>query len=268
MIEQYIEIVFNKNISPGTFLMGLRSEEIVLRAMPGQFVMIRVRSGVDPLLRRPFSICGTEGDDLFLILYRVVGSGTSIMAESREGEGFSVLGPLGKGFEIPKDNQIPLLVAGGMGVAPLFFLAQAMKSRPVPFMMGFGSASEIISIDQIGDLPVEVSLATDDGTQGYAGPVTDLLQAHLRQHEPEKGPLSVFSCGPGPMLKTVAAMTVDKGISCQVSMEAVMACGLGACQGCAVKASSEEKRVYYHVCKDGPVFPAQSIDWKTRSFPV
>ena len=262
MFEQYVEIVFNKKIISGTFLLGFRSEEIVTTAKPGQFVMIRVRSGVAPLLRRPFSISGTEGDDLFFILYRVVGPGTAIMAETKKGERLSVLGPLGKGFEIPKNNQIPLLVAGGIGVAPLIFLAQTVKSRPVQFMMGFGSASEIIAIDWMGRLPVDVSIATDDGTSGHAGPVTDLLEAYLRQNRGLKDSLSVFTCGPGPMLKKLAALTIDHDIPCQVSMEAAMACGLGACQGCAVKASSDEKRAYFHVCKEGPVFPVQAIDWK------
>ena len=127
MIEQHIEIVFNNRINSDTFLMGLRSPEIVKAARPGQFVMIRVRAGSDPLLRRPFSICGIR-DDLFLVLYRVVGQGTAIMAEIREGERLSVLGPLGVGFDVPKSEQVPLLVAGGIGIAPLFFLAQSMKT--------------------------------------------------------------------------------------------------------------------------------------------
>jgi len=263
MIEQHTEIVFNKEIARDTFLMGLRSPEMVSEAEPGQFVMIRVRSGIDPLLRRPFSICGIQDDELLLILYRVVGKGTAIMAETPEGERLSVLGPLGKGFELPNTHQLPLLVAGGIGVAPLLFLAQAMKSGPIQLMMGFGSASEIIAIEQILEFMIDVIIATDDGSAGHAGPVTDLMEAYLRPSRLKRDSVSVFACGPEPMLKKVAAVALDRNITCQASLEAVMACGLGACQGCAVKASSNEKRSYYHVCTDGPVFSVHSIDWSS-----
>jgi dihydroorotate dehydrogenase electron transfer subunit len=261
MFEHYAEIVFNKKIAPHTYLMGLSSPEVVAAAKPGQFVMIRVRAGIDPLLRRPFSIAGTKEGELLLILYRVVGKGTAIMAETREGERLSLLGPLGRGFNLPKRNQASLLVAGGIGIAPLFFLIQSMNSRSAHLMSGFGSADEIIGIDQLGDFPIDVSIATDDGTMGHGGPVTDLMEAFLRDHGPGKGALSIFTCGPEAMLKKVAAMSLESEIPCQASLEAAMACGVGACQGCAIKASAHEKRDYYHVCADGPVFPVQSIDW-------
>jgi dihydroorotate dehydrogenase electron transfer subunit len=223
--------------------------------------MVRVRSGIDPLLRRPFSIAGTREGELLLILYRVVGRGTAIMAETREGKSLSLLGPLGKGFQLPKDNQASLLVAGGIGIAPLFFLIQRVSSRSVHLMTGFGSAEEIIGIDQLGDFPIDISIATDDGTEGHAGPVTDLMEVFLRDRGGDNHALSIFTCGPEPMLKKVAAMALDRGLPCQVSLEAAMACGLGACQGCAIKASSKEKRAYYYVCADGPVFPVTAIDW-------
>ena len=261
MFEHDAEIVFNKKIAPHTYLIGLSSSEVVAAARPGQFVMVRVRSGIDPLLRRPFSIAGTKEGELLLILYRVVGKGTAIMAETREGERLSLLGPLGKGFQLPQTNQASLLVAGGIGIAPLLFLIQSMNSRSVHLMAGFGSADEIIEIDQLGDFPINVSIATDDGSAGHAGPVTDLVEAFLRDPDRDKHALSIFACGPEPMLKKVAAASLDKGLPCQASLEAAMACGLGACQGCAIKASSTENRAYYHVCADGPVFPVAAIDW-------
>jgi len=263
MFEQYVKIAFNKEIAPDTYLMGFRSREVAAAAKPGQFVMIRVCSGIDPLLRRPFSIAGIRETDRLLILYRVVGKGTAIMAQTKEGERLSILGPLGKGFEPAKDGQLSLLVAGGIGIAPLLFLAQATKSRPLQLLMGFGSAKEIIALDQLGKFAIDVSIATDDGTAGHAGPVTDLLATFLKQNDPLKDPLCVFACGPEPMLKKVARVSLDRHISCQVSLEAAMACGLGACQGCAIKTSANEKRAYYHVCADGPVFPATAIDWSS-----
>ena len=261
MIKQDTEILFNKLIAAETFLMGLKSPEIVAAAIPGQFVMVRVSSGIDPLLRRPFSICGIKEEDQFLILYRVVGRGTAILAEKKEGEKLSVLGPLGKGFELPKPNQTPLLIAGGIGVAPLFFLSQTMKNPDIEFLIGFGSSKEIIDMNGIVD--ANVSMATDDGTTGHHGPVTDLLEEYLKKYVAMKDSLSLFTCGPIPMLKRVADIAVNGNIPCQSSMEAFMACGLGACQGCAIKADSKENRDYYLVCRDGPVFPIQSLNWKS-----
>lgn len=263
MIEQTLEIICNRRINPHTFLMGFRSPEMVAAASPGQFVMVRVGSGMEPLLRRPFSICGIQGDDLLLILYRVVGKGTAVMAEKNKGETLSVLGPLGQGFPPPGPEKIPVLVGGGIGVAPLFFLAQAIGSRDTLLMTGFSSSSEVITAGQIGDLVAKVSIATDDGTEGYAGLVTDLLEEYIKRDVSEKDSISLFTCGPVPMLKKVVEMALDYQVSCYSSLEAAMACGLGACQGCAVKASSRETREYFHVCKDGPIFPVQAIDWKS-----
>lgn len=265
MIEQSAEVVSNKRIAPETFLLKLRSIKVVKSAEPGQFVMIRVREGLEPLLRRPFSICGIQKDGHVVILYRVVGRGTSLMAEMKEGEKVSILGPLGKGFDLPRRDQGIILVAGGIGVAPLFFLAQTLKDGTIPFrfMAGFGSSNEIISLEQVGGPSLDLTIATDDGTEGYAGPVTDLLENYLCHNQNEGDALSLFTCGPAPMLKRVAMVAIDRGISCQASLETAMACGLGACQGCAVRASSDESQSYYHVCKDGPVFPVNAIDWNS-----
>jgi dihydroorotate dehydrogenase electron transfer subunit len=261
MIEQKTEIIFNREMARDTFLMGLRSEEIVATAEPGQFIMIRVGPGIDPLLRRPFSICAVQDDELLLILYRVVGKGTAIMAEASEGNSLSVLGPLGKGFVLPDPREQSILVGGGIGVAPLLFLAQSTRIGPIQLMMGFSSAAEIISLEQILDRTMNFVIATDDGSAGHAGPVTDLLEARLNQDEFERDAASIFTCGPEPMMKKVAAMALEHDIPCQASLEAVMACGIGACQGCSVKASSKEGHTYFHVCTDGPVFPVKAIDW-------
>jgi dihydroorotate dehydrogenase electron transfer subunit len=173
----------------------------------------------------------------------------------------SVLGPLGKGFELPPVKSVPLLVAGGMGVAPLCFLAQGLKKRRVEFLMGFATAGDIPVLDHLKGPQTRVSLATDDGSRGHAGFVTDLLERYLHGRGPGRNALSLFACGPRLMLVKVAHLALKHGLHCQVSLEASMACGLGACQGCAVKASKTGGRPYYHVCADGPVFEAGQIDW-------
>jgi dihydroorotate dehydrogenase electron transfer subunit len=219
-----------------------------------------VRGGVDPLLRRPFSICSVQ-EDLFLILYRVVGKGTGIMAGAiREGDRLSVLGPLGRDFRVPDGDGPFLLVAGGIGIAPLLFLASTLDAGSLRLMAGFGSAEEIIPVREILGPAVSPDISTDDGSAGYSGLVTDLLEERLGQSGTEEATL--FACGPKPMLKRIAVMAETRGMPCQISMEAAMACGLGACQGCAVRASADEERSYHHVCRDGPVFPARAIDWE------
>jgi dihydroorotate dehydrogenase electron transfer subunit len=259
MIERNTEIVFNKQVAQGTFLMALHSREMAAEAKPGQFVMIQVRSGLDPLLRRPFSICGVRGDDLYLILYRVVGKGTVILSGAEEGDRLNVLGPLGRGFDLTRDDRKACLVAGGIGVAPLLFLAQALGPEEMVFLAGYRTAAEIVSLTEFGLSGAPLTLSTEDGTAGLRGLVTDLLQAHWGDGTSRMA--KVFTCGPLPMLKRVAAMALEHKAECQVSLESFMACGIGACLGCAVNAERRAERAYFHVCKDGPVFRAESLDW-------
>jgi dihydroorotate dehydrogenase electron transfer subunit len=209
-------------------------------------------------LRRPFSVCGVE-EDRFLILYRVVGKGTEIMTTVQPGEKLPVLGPLGKGFLTPGEDRLPVLLAGGIGVAPLFYLARSLGTRRLEFMMGFRTAQEIVRPDEFLGPNHNLSLATDDGTEGHFGFVTELIPPVLERHKGHS--LCLFACGPRPMLKKVAESAMILGVPCQVSLESAMACGFGVCQGCAVKASPGESRSYHYVCQNGPVFSAESIDW-------
>jgi len=258
MFELLTEIVSNQRVTHDTWLMALRSAQIAQAAKPGQFVMIRVRSGLDPLLRRPFSICWIK-EDLFLVLYRVVGKGTSLMTELRQGEGLQVLGPLGKSFAVPEKRVSAIMVGGGIGIAPLLFLRQCHRERESSLLMGFRTAQDVISLEKITGQERGFAVATDDGSRGHHGPVTDLLEESLRKNS---GEVVVYACGPKPMLKKVAGTTRALSIPCEVSLEAHMACGLGACQGCAVKASGDSGRTYFYVCKEGPVFEAEEIDWE------
>jgi len=262
MFDQHIEILFNREINSGIFLMGLRSPEIAGESRPGQFVMVRVNEGIAPMLRRPFSICSVYDVNTICILYRIIGHGTELMAGKKAGEKLSILGPLGQGFILPRDNENAVLVAGGIGAAPLYFLAGEIKNHHMEFMAGFGSSRDIIPVEKIIEKPIGISVATDDGSTGYAGMVTGLLAERLDQIRKDAGSTTIYTCGPLPMMKKVASIASGRGIKCYVSMEALMACGLGACQGCAIKAASADGETCYHsVCKDGPVFPYQVIDW-------
>ncbi len=263
MFEREAKIIDHREVAPGTFLATLREPSIAGRSEPGQFVMVRVQNGLDPLLRRPFSICGSAGD-AFHLLYRVVGRGTEILSRRKAGDPLQVLGPLGSGFRVEGGSNPAFLVGGGMGVAPLFFLAQTLSGpsrRPFRFLAGFSSVAHVLDPAGILDTDVKLEIATDDGTLGHAGLVTDLLESRL-QAEGLETPGMVLACGPLAMLKRVAELTAVSGVPCRVSLEAAMACGLGACLGCAVPGTSDGSGSYHRVCRDGPVFNAGAVDWK------
>jgi dihydroorotate dehydrogenase electron transfer subunit len=262
LFDNQTEIAFNININPSTYLMGLSAPDVAFSAKPGQFVMIRINEGTDPLLRRPFSICGVRDQDLLLILYKTVGRGTQILSKKKPGEKLRVMGPLGNGFDLPAPDKKAILIAGGIGIAPLFFLAHYLKDGLHSFLTGFGTLKDIILPGHISSEDLNTSIATDDGSSGYSGFVTDLLETSLRSHAREKERIVIYSCGPMPMLKKTALIAASHGVECRVSLEALMACGLGACQGCAVKiVKQDQSSPYRHVCKDGPVFGSNEIDW-------
>ncbi len=260
MIDKSAEIVFNDAVAADIFLMGLHAPDILAKARPGQFLMIRVEPMLDPLLRRPFSICGTLPGGILLVLYKVVGRGTAIMSRAVKGGHLSILGPLGKGFSFPRKNEQPLLIAGGLGLAPILFLAQTLDKTETSLLAGFRSAAEAFPFEKVNIGSVKVVTATDDGSLGYHGFITDLLDVHAGIKTDKS--LLMYACGPLPMLKQVAAYALDRNAGCQVSMETHMACGLGACQGCAVKAADPAMTTYHLVCRHGPVFSTRAIDWK------
>ena len=257
---QNSEIIFNREVAEGAFYMAMKSPEIAAAAVPGQFVMIRVGNGMDPLLRRPFSLCGIHEDGRIFLLYRVVGRGTALLSRMAKGDTLSILGPLGKGFRFPEKEEQALLVAGGMGIAPLIFLSGRIGAAVYGFYAGYGSSRDLIPHADLPTGGVEISVSTDDGSAGHHGLVTDLLKAGLDRFG--NGLPKVYACGPLPMLKAVSAIIQRRRIPCQVSLEASMACGLGACQGCAVKIMSDRGAGYKHVCQDGPVFDAGDVYWE------
>ena len=256
MIEITAKITANKQVAEGIFLLHIESSEIALNAKPGQFIMLSAGSlGYDPLLRRPFSICYIN-DHKIAVLYRVVGHGTDLLTKKCEGQYLSVLGPLGTPFDISSIKQGGIvMIAGGMGVAPICFLAQRLKSYNKKFliMTGFSTLTEIPRLDYMDFMGIKI--ATDDGSLGYHGFVTDMLEDYLTTNEK---PEAIYTCGPLPMMSKVAGVARHYGIPCQVSMESNMACGLGACQGCSVCGSDKK---YKLVCKNGPVFKAEDICW-------
>jgi len=258
-MRYWARITRNDMVAPGVRLLGLEAPEPAAAARPGQFVMLRVDPEDDPLLARPFSVYGVEGEEL-LVLYRMVGRGTRRLARLKpDGERLVMWGPLGRPFDL--DLERPLLVAGGMGLAPLVFAARRLRNsgREVKGLCGAATKRELAGgqfLDLDGYLIDSViwRVSTDDGTFGRRGPVTLRLEELLEKEPPE----GVLACGPLAMLKAVAGLCQSRRVPCQVSLEAPMACGVGACQGCALPAAGGG---YLRVCREGPVLPAQRLDW-------
>lgn len=221
---------------------------------PGQFAMVQVREGASPLLRRPLSYLFAE-KRYVEFLYRVVGVGTRILQRIKKGDALYVLGPLGNGFDASLAKSRAMLVAGGMGLPPLFYLGLRLKSKidNVELIHGAASGDQIALIEAIKDARVAQHYATEDGSVGVKGLATELMAKRLKS---EPLPDVIYACGPHAMLRAVARMAMEKNIPCQVSVEAHMACGVGACMGCAIRAVGD---AFLQVCDDGPVFDAKVI---------
>ncbi|NLA74313.1 MAG: dihydroorotate dehydrogenase electron transfer subunit [Deltaproteobacteria bacterium] len=260
MIETSVKILSNTCIMPNIFLMKFASPAMAAQARPGQFIMVKVSDSMDPSLRRPFSISNTEKEGVISVLYKVAGRGTLMLSNKRDGEQLSVLGPLGNGFDIAAPGQHLFIAAGGIGIAPMLFLSQKADKNAITFMAGFRTSDEIIDPALLG-IKQGIAVATDDGSKGYHGWVTGLLEEEIKKQN--KSSAHIYACGPVPMLKRVSSMAIKYNIPCMVSMETFMACGLGACQGCIVRAASVLDQIsYLHVCKDGPVFDINEINWE------
>ncbi len=217
---------------------------------PDQFV--HVKCGHSRLLRRPISICDWE-ENLLRIVFEVRGEGTEWLSRRKAGDRLDVLGPLGRGFRMDREGRY-LLVGGGIGVPPMLGCAKWTAERSTA-VLGFRSADRAMLSEDFQKSCKEIFLCSDDGSIGRHGFVDAQVRDIL---EKDKDFTAVLACGPKPMLKNVAAVAAGFGVPCQVSMEERMACGVGACLGCAIQMADGTMQ---HVCKDGPVFDAGEVDW-------
>ncbi|MBI5378625.1 MAG: dihydroorotate dehydrogenase electron transfer subunit, partial [Nitrospirae bacterium] len=214
----------------------------------------------DPLLRRPFSVY-RQGEGWVEILYKVVGKGTAAMAALRGGVRVDLIGPLGKGFPTPRNHAEVLLVAGGVGIPPISLLAEEiLRMKPdqrVRLYLGGKSRSDLPALERFQALGVQLTTTTEDGSFGAKGLVTEPLErdlASLKTHS-----AVVYACGPMPMLQAVGRMAMARKLTCYLSIEERMGCGLGACLGCVVR--TKNSPVPQRVCTEGPVFEAGEIIW-------
>ena len=252
MIQASCPITEINEVGPEIFSVSFRSPLIASRVQPGQFVNIKVNEAYHPLLRRPFSVYHTQ-DDVVEVVFNIVGIGTKILAGKRMGESLDVIGPLGSPYQLNDDFQTALLIAGGLGIAPLPLVTRAVQQTNRKLMTFIGAQTKSQLLLKYLD---NVSIATDDGSAGFRGTVVDLLRSVLQRNklaEPK-----IFACGPNAMLRELALLANEFKIPCEVSLEGMMACGLGICQGCPVERKDNQKK-YSLICKDGPVFNVQAI---------
>ncbi len=278
MYQENCLIVNQRKVAPGHYALTLRSPRIAAAARPGQFVQLVCSDSSDPLLPRPFSFL-TAGKRDFSIIYHVVGKGTQFLAQSRRGESLSVVGPLGHGFHSDlrrhADHVVntAILVGGGVGIPPLYHAAQQLcspgqplKKQNVHVLLGARTKDFLLCEKEFKKLGVALRVATDDGSRGRKGLVTSLLEDVLKKTNPVR--TRVMTCGPTPMLKAVSVLSKAYRTACEVSVEVPMACGFGACMGCAIKVkagpSEETPGPDYRfaiACQEGPVFKGEDVVW-------
>jgi dihydroorotate dehydrogenase electron transfer subunit len=253
MMQVKASILSNTKLMAGAHLLELNAPEIAAAAMPGQFVM--VDCGPDVILRRPFSIHDVNNSSQISILFNVIGKGTSWLAHCKKGTGIDLLGPSGNGYTIRPTAKHLLLIAGGIGIAPLVFLSkQALaQGKEITLLLGARTSSGLYPKNHLPD-KIQTIIATEDGSSGRKGMVSDILPDFLEDAD------EVFACGPLGMYRAIVnvmkRMSIKKNV--QVSLETRMGCGIGSCYGCSIRTTKGMKMV----CKDGPIFSTETIIWQ------
>ena len=299
----HAQIAFNRPISDAYRHLGVVAPGFPRSFAPGQFVMLRPPFVTDPFLPRAFSIYRSvpatdSAGSVVEILYKVLGKGTQYLAQMEPGQAVEILGPLGNTFTVPETVETAILVAGGIGVPPIAALAGALAQSREPraesrdktsgsgpsgieVFLGGKTADDILCVEDFETIGADLHITTEDGSKGTRGLITDLLGRFLeangnsenRRYGNRKRPsrpaaqspsrFCIFTCGPPGMLAAVARMAEERGLPCQTSVEANMACGFGACMGCAIEVRSTGPGPSYKlVCKDGPIFDSRDLVWR------
>ena len=258
MLEQTVQIISNERDTDSYFRLVLRAPQIARLIQPGQFAHVRVLPMKDALLRRPFSVFQVSGDT-FSILYKTVGKGTDALARLVAGEELSVIAPLGHGFTVPKrGGEIPLLVAGGYGMAAMYLLAQRSPQKGIVFVGG-RKRIDILCEKEFAALGWDVRVTTEDGSHGEKGLVTKPLQAELKRQTKGR---KLFACGPTGMLKAVGKIAGEFDVPAELSMDEHMCCGVGVCLTCVIPVKTGASWEYQRTCTEGPVFGSQQVQWE------
>jgi len=256
-----VVVLDNERVTEGVGLIRLHAPKCASSVRAGQFVHLRVGAGSELILRRPFSIHRVIGERIE-ILYQVLGAGTLRLAEKSVGDdSMDLVGPLGHGWQVPEGLTHALLVAGGLGAAPLGMLAEQLAESGVAVVVAQGAptADRLVARNLFEEVTRRVDVATDDGSAGVAGFVTEVTGRLLTEEQFDV----VYCCGPEIMQRAVANQAAAAQVACQVSLERLMACGIGACLSCVVTTTSGLKRA----CVDGPVFEGGEVCWDGSEVP-
>jgi dihydroorotate dehydrogenase electron transfer subunit len=256
-------VIRNTRLSADYNVLALAAPEIAAATAPGQFVMVRAGCGGDPLLRRPFSVFETLGLDGITLLSKRVGATTAMLYDAVEGDVVSCLGPLGQSFSSVDPPSEGWMVAGGVGLAPFATLADALVASRAPATLFYGARTgdELFYLDWFTKRGVTLALATEDGSRGDYGRVTVPLERALRSRNGRL--VTIYACGPEPMLAAVARLAADHGVPSQVSVERVMGCGMGGCYSCVISVrDAHGGSRFVRSCIGGPVFDGTTIDWE------
>ena len=262
-------ILSNRQVAEDHYLLYFDCPEVAISAQPGQFIHVLFDQGSGLLLRRPFTIYSVEGTQISM-LYQVVGEGTSILSRMCAGDSLQVLGPLGNSFTIDESLDLAVVLGGGAGIASLMLLISALQKRKIrtDVLVGAMNQARLLSIADLQKIGIQPQIATDNGSTGHHGFVTELLLTTLAQQKAQLP--TVFTCGPYGMLKAVTEICQQFNMPCQVAMENRMGCALGVCLGCVCKVrlegggqdqSGDLLFEYQRVCTEGPVFLGQQIIW-------
>jgi dihydroorotate dehydrogenase electron transfer subunit len=249
-------------VAKDTYVLSFENGEMSRSVSAGQFIEVKVPHCAEILWRRPFSIHDVDPDNgLVRVLFHAIGRGTFALTVLEKNCELDVLGPLGNSFSFDNEVQEVLVVAGGLGIAPFMLLKRQLEQLDIPMRIFYGVASreQFCGLDQLGEYAT-LHLSTDDGSLGHHGLVTEMLTDYLDSNSNLQSK-KIVSCGPTPMMQTVKNIAQKYDIPAQVSLETIMACGFGACVGCAVPMTKPDpgKKEYYLACKDGPVFDINEI---------
>lgn len=253
--QELCPILDKSELNRTTYSFVVQSRKAVQAMRPGQFANLRVAGKT---LRRPISVCQFSREEGWIrFVFEIRGEGTAILSRLNAGDNLDILAPLGNGFPVDPSEKA-VFVGGGIGVPPLLGASQAYGENAT-VLLGFRNQRAMILTDDFSRNGADVRVATDDGSYGHHGFVTELLAQRL-----EEAPCdAVYACGPTPMLRLVAAEAEKRGVRCYVSLEERMACGIGACLGCACKTRREDgSETFRHVCKNGPVFDSREVIWE------
>lgn len=247
------KIIENRKLEDIHFLLSVENN-FSEKFIPGQFITIEIPRF---FLRRPFSVCRV-GQESISILYKIVGKGTGYLSKKKKGEYLNIVGPCGNGFEIKKENKNVWIIGGGVGIAPLVFLAEKLVQENKKVIFFYGERKKDLLFFEILPYGVEYIFSTEDGSYGNKGNIFEVFKKFLKSKKPDV----VFSAGPLPLLKKISHILKKEKIHSYMAIEERMGCGMGICYGCVVKIKKGNGWEYKRVCKEGPVFKSEEIIWE------